>query len=133
MSYASVQILGYLGKDPELRYTKDGTSVCSFSVAVSEKYKDKETTTWFKVTFWGKQADIASQYLAKGKQVHVEGTPSLDEWTDKNGGKHGSLEVRGTALHFVGGQNDNQESSGSQQSGRSGTSKKAIDDDGVEW
>lgn len=113
MSFNKISILGYLGRDPELRYTPQGTPVCDFSVATSEKRKDssgepQEITTWFKVTFWGRQAELASQYLSKGRQVFVEGRLSQREWTDREGAKRASLEVHGTDLHFVGGRGEEQ-------------------------
>jgi single-strand DNA-binding protein len=111
MSFNKINILGNLGRDPELRYTPQGTAVCDFSIATSEKRRDsggeqQDLTTWFRVTFWGKQAEIASQYLSKGKQVYVEGRLSQREWTDRDGNKRTSLEVNGTDLHFVGTRGD---------------------------
>src|SRR5438034_11698708 len=78
MSFNKIIIVGNLGRDPELRYTPQGTAVCDFSVATNERRKDqsgemKDETTWFKVTFWGRQAEVASQYLTKGRQVYIEG------------------------------------------------------------
>lgn len=113
MSFNKISILGHLGRDPELRYTPQGTPVCDFSIATSEKRKDssgemQDVTTWFRVTFWGRQAELASQYLSKGRQVFVEGRLSQREWTDREGGKRYSLEVNGTDLHFVGSRGDEQ-------------------------
>lgn len=68
-----VTIIGNLGKDPEVRVTPGGLCVCNFSVAVSEKTKDKEHTEWFDVTAFGKLGEIASKYLKKGKTAYVEG------------------------------------------------------------
>lgn len=111
MSFNKIIILGYLGRNPEMRYTPQGTPVCDFSVATSEKRKDqagemKEETTWFKVTFFGKQAEVASQYLSKGKQVYVEGRLRAREWTDKDGKTRTSLEVTGTDLRLIGSKGD---------------------------
>src|SRR5215831_4152997 len=116
MSFNKITILGNLGRDPELRYTPQGTAVCDFSMATTEKRRDssgeqQDLTTWFRVTFWGKQAEIASQYLAKGRQVYVEGRLSQREWTDRDGNKRTSLEVNGTDLHFVGSRGDDQQRS----------------------
>src|SRR5215813_7371309 len=77
-SFNKIIVVGYLGRDPELRYTPDGTPVCNFSVATTERRKDKsgefrDVTTWFTVNMWGRQAEVANQYLAKGKQVYIEG------------------------------------------------------------
>ena len=108
MSFNKVILVGNLGRDPELRYTPQGTPVCNFSVATSEKRKDKtgemtETTTWFKVTLFGRQAETASQYLVKGKPVYIEGRLKLSEWTDKDGKTRATLEVTATDMQFIGG------------------------------
>src|SRR5215216_2938416 len=105
-SFNKIMIIGYLGRDPELRYTPQGTPVCDFSVATTERRKDKsgdtqEVTTWFRVSMFGRQAEIASQYLSKGRQVYVEGQLSQREWTDKDGAARTSLEVRGTEIQFL--------------------------------
>ncbi len=105
-SFNKIIIVGYLGRDPELRYTTSGTPVCDFSVATTERRKDKsgdmqEVTTWFRVSLFGRQAEIASQYLTKGRQVYVEGQLSQREWTDKEGATRTSLEVRGSDIQFL--------------------------------
>jgi single-strand DNA-binding protein len=105
-SFNKIIIVGYLGRDPELRYTTSGTPVCDFSVATTERRKDKsgdmqEITTWFRVSLFGRQAEIASQYLTKGRQVYVEGQLSQREWTDKEGATRISLEVRGSDIQFL--------------------------------
>jgi single-strand DNA-binding protein len=106
-SFNKVIIVGYLGRDPELRYTPQGTAVCNFSVATTEKRKDRagemqDVTTWFRVSAWGRQAEIANQYLAKGRQVYVEGRLRQEEFTDRDGNRRTSLEVHETDLHFIG-------------------------------
>src|SRR5215216_2179182 len=105
-SFNKITIVGYLGRDPELRYTPQGTPVCDFSVATTERRKDKsgdtqEVTTWFRVSMFGRQAEIASQYLSKGRQVYIEGQLSQREWTDKEGAARTSLEVRGSDIQFL--------------------------------
>lgn len=105
-SFNKVMIVGYLGRDPELRYTPQGTPVCDFSIATTERRKDKagemqELTTWFRVSLFGRQAEVATQYLAKGRQVYVEGQLSQREWTDKDGATRTSLEVRGSDIQFL--------------------------------
>jgi single-strand DNA-binding protein len=105
-SFNKIMIVGYLGRDPELRYTPQGTPVCDFSVATTERRKDRqgeqqEVTTWFRVSLFGRQAEVAAQYLAKGRQVYVEGQLSQREWTDKDGAARTSLEVRGTDIQFL--------------------------------
>jgi single-strand DNA-binding protein len=110
-SFNKIIIVGYLGRDPELRYTPDGTAVCDFSVATTERKKNKagelqDVTTWFRVTFWRRQAEFASQYLSKGKQVYIEGKLSMSEYQDRDGNTRTSLQVNGTEIHFVGSRGD---------------------------
>ncbi|HWP43761.1 MAG TPA: single-stranded DNA-binding protein [Blastocatellia bacterium] len=105
-SFNKIMIVGYLGRDPELRYTPQGTPVCDFSVATTERRKDKsggiqEHTTWFRVSLFGRQAEVASQYLTRGRQVYVEGQLSQREWIDKEGATRVSLEVRGSDVQFL--------------------------------
>ena len=105
-SFNKIMIVGYLGRDPEIRYSAQGTAICDFSVATTERRKDKngdmqEATTWFRVSLFGRQAEVAHQYLAKGKQVFVEGSLSQREWTDQGGATRTSLEVRGTDIQFL--------------------------------
>lgn len=111
MSFNKIIIVGNLGRDPELKYTPQGQQVCEFSVATSEKRKDasgefKDETIWFKVSFWGKLAEVASKYLSKGKQVYVEGRLRTREWTDKEGKSHTSLDVFGSELKLLGSRNE---------------------------
>jgi single-strand DNA-binding protein len=107
MSFNKIIIVGNLGRDPELRYTPQGSAVCSFSVATTEKRRDKsgemsDITTWFKVTLWEKRAETASKYLTKGSQVYIEGKLRTEEWTDKDGKTRTSLEVQATDMNFIG-------------------------------
>src|SRR3979409_1939587 len=108
MSFNKVILVGNLGRDPELRYTPQGTPVCSFSMATNERRKDKtgemqDQTTWFRVTLWGRQAETASQYLTKGRPVYIEGRLRVEEWTDRDGKPRHTLEVHGTDMQFIGG------------------------------
>lgn len=105
-SFNKIIIVGYLGRDPELRYTPQGTPVCDFSVATTERRRDKsgemqDVTTWFRVNLWGRLAEVASQYLSKGRLVYVEGRLSQREWQDRDGNTRISLEVHGTDLQFI--------------------------------
>ncbi len=108
MSFNKIILVGNLGRDPELRYTPQGTPVCSFTVATNEKRKDRagemqDVTTWFRVTLWGRQAETASQYLTKGRPIYVEGRIRLEEWTDRDGKQRYTLEVHATDMQFIGG------------------------------
>jgi single-strand DNA-binding protein len=111
MSFNKVILVGNLGRDPELRYTPQGTPVCSFTLATNERRKDRagesqDVTTWFKVTLWGRQAETASQYLAKGRPVYIEGRLRVEEWTDRDGKQRYTLEVNATDMQFIGGRGD---------------------------
>ncbi len=108
MSFNKIILVGNLGRDPELRYTPQGTPVCSFTVATNEKRKDRagemqDFTTWFRVTLWGRQAETASQYLTKGRPIYVEGRLRVEEWTDRDGKQRYTLEVHATDMQFIGG------------------------------
>ncbi len=103
--FQQIVLAGNLGRDPELRYTSDGTAVTDFSIAVneyrynSETQQSEELTTWFRVTVWRRQAETASQYLAKGRRVMVIGRlEPASAWIGQGGEARGSLEV--TALRF---------------------------------
>ena len=108
MSYNKISIIGNLGRDPELRYTPQGTAVCQFSVATNERRRDKsgeqqDITTWFRVTVWGKQAETASKYLSKGRKVYIEGRLHMEEWTDRDGKARQTLEVNASEVQFLDG------------------------------
>lgn len=109
--YSKLTIVGNVGKDAEMRYTPSGQAVTSFSVAANRQYsKDGQTvkeTTWFKVTTWGKQAEICSQYVKKGMTVLVEGRLTADPATgnpriwDNNGKPAASFEVTAEIVRFL--------------------------------
>lgn len=108
MSFNKIIVVGNLGRDPELRYTPQGNAVCSFSIASNERRRDKsgefqDVTTWFRVTLWGNQAENASKYLAKGRQVYIEGRLRTEEWTDRDGKTRTSIEINATDMQFLGG------------------------------
>lgn len=87
-----VILLGNLGKDPELKYTPQGTPVAKFSLATNDRFKDKDgnwqdRTEWHNITAWGRTAEIAGEYLKKGRQVYIEGTLRTHSWDDKQTGQ----------------------------------------------
>lgn len=100
-SFNKVILVGYLGRDPELRHIPSGNAVCNFSVATTEKNKDKDVTTWFRVTVWGKQGENCNEYLSKGSQVYVEGRLRQDEYTDRDGNTKYNLEVNASDVKFL--------------------------------
>lgn len=104
--YQHTVIVGNLGKDPELRYTGDGTPVTTFSVAVNKRWVDgdgevQERTTWFRVTAWRKLAETCAQYLNKGRKVLVEGDVKATTWCDQDGEPHATLELTARNVQFL--------------------------------
>ncbi len=88
-SVNKVILIGNLGKDPEVKYTPNGTAVAKFSLATNERYKDKDgnwqdRTEWHNITAWARTAEIAGEYLKKGRTVYIEGRLRTDSWEDKN-------------------------------------------------
>src|SRR5215467_6713531 len=103
-----VFLVGRLGRDPETRYTGGGSAVANFSVATDETYKDRngerqKRTEWHKIVVWGKQAEIAQQYLKKGSLVFIEGRIQSREWQDKEGQKRTSFEIVANNFRMLGG------------------------------
>src|SRR5215472_12644534 len=108
ISFNRITIVGYLGRDPETRYTPDGAPVCNFSVATTERRRDKsgepqELTTWFQVALFGRQAENVKEYLSKGSHVWLEGSLTVNQWTDRDGARRVNLEVRGSEIKFLSG------------------------------
>lgn len=118
MSYQKIIIVGNLGRDPEMRYTADGTPVTNFSVATNRSWNNPdgsraEETTWFRVTAWRRLAEIANQYLSKGRQVIVEGRLNPDRatggpriWTGQDGVARASYEITAGQIVFLSGRGD---------------------------
>ena len=113
-SVNKVILLGNLGRDPETRYTAGGDAVTNLSIATSEQWKDKsgekqERTEWHRVVLFGRQAEIAGEYLKKGRSVYIEGRLQTRKYTDKDGVEKYSTEVVGDRMQLIGG---SRESSG---------------------
>lgn len=107
-SLNKVTLIGNLGRDPELRQTQNGQQVAEFSIATSERWKDRggeqqERTEWHRIVVWGPQAELASKYLSKGRSVYVEGRIQYRDWTDKDGNKRTTTEIVASNLLFLGG------------------------------
>lgn len=103
-----VILIGNLGADPEIRYTPGGTAVANFRLATSEtrvnKEGNKETKTeWHKIVTFGKLAEICGEYLAKGKQVYIEGKIQTRSWDDKDGNKKYMTEIVANTMQMLGG------------------------------
>jgi single-strand DNA-binding protein len=111
MSVNKVILVGRLGRDPETRYTGGGQAVCNFSLATDESFKSKsgerqKRTEWHKIVVWGKQAEIAQQYLKKGSQIFLEGRIQSREWMDKENQKRTSFEIVATNFRMLGSRAD---------------------------
>lgn len=108
MSLNRVILLGRLGRDPEVRYAQSGTTVATLNMATDERRPDgnggwKNETEWHRVVLFGKQADLAKQYLTKGREVLIEGSLRTRQWQDKDGQKRYTTEVVAQNMRFVGG------------------------------
>ena len=116
--YQRVIIAGHLGRDPEMRYTPDGTPVTNFSVATSRRWTGQDgtshkRTTWFRVTVWRRQAETCNEYLQKGRAVLVEGEMNPDPetggpriWTGNDGIARASYELTARTVRFLGGRGE---------------------------
>lgn len=118
-SVNKVILIGNLGKDPEVKYTPQGTAVAKFTLATNDRYKDKEgnwqdRTEWHNITCWARTAEIAGEYLKKGRTVYVEGSLRTDSWDDKQTGqKRYSTYVNASDLVLLGGGRGEGEGGGS--------------------
>ena len=107
-SVNKVIIVGNLGADPETRYLPSGDAVCNIRVATTDKWKDKasgdmkEQTEWHRITFFGRLAEIAGEYLKKGSQVYVEGSLRTRKYTDKDGVEKYATDIRADTMQMLG-------------------------------
>lgn len=111
-SVNKVILVGNLGRDPEVRYMPSGDAVASFSIATTETWKDKngqkqEQTEWHRISMFGKQAEIAGQYLKKGSSVYIEGRLQTRKWTDKDGNERQTTEIRAERMQMLGSRSSN--------------------------
>ena len=119
-SVNKVILVGNLGRDPEVRYTQSGTPVANFTMATTDRWSDqssgekKERTEWHRIVVWGKQAEIAGEYLRKGRQVYVEGSLQTREWTDRDGNKRYTTEVKAQLFQMLGRRQDGEIAQGGQ-------------------
>jgi len=107
-SVNKVIIVGNLGADPETRYTPSGDAVTNIRVATTDRWKDKasgemkEQTEWHRISFFGRLAEVAGEYLKKGSQIYVEGSLRTRKWQDKDGQDRYSTEIRGDVMQMLG-------------------------------
>ena len=105
-SLNKVQIIGNLGADPEMRFTANGRALSTFNVAVNRRYQTadgerREETEWIRVVAWARLAELASQYLSKGRQVYVEGRLQTRQWDDQEGQRRYTTEVVAQDIQFL--------------------------------
>lgn len=136
-SINKVILIGNLGRDPEVRYTPNGNAVCNISVATTRNWKDKssgdkvEETEWHRVVFYDRLAEIAGEYLKKGRPVYVEGRLKTRKWTDKEGKDNYTTEVIADNMQLLGGRDSGDDSGGGGGGGyaRGGNRGGQMDDD----
>ena len=134
-TYNRVIIIGRLGRDPELRYTQNGTPVANMSLATDETYTDRDgnrqkRTEWHKVVVWNRQAELVSNYLAKGRMALVEGSLQTNKWQDNQGQNRATTEIKAMRVVFMDSQGDTTaRAPGS--GGGSGDDPFAFSDDGL--
>jgi len=107
MSVNKVILIGRLGSNPEVRFTPSGSAVANFNVATNESWNDKngqkqERTEWHRIVVWGKLAQLCGEYLAKGRQVYLEGRLQTRQWQDKEGQTKYTTEVIANTVQFLG-------------------------------
>lgn len=119
-SYNKIIIIGNVGRDPEVRSTPSSDQVADFSIATSERRtvqgQQQESTTWFRISAWGKLAEVCSQYVHKGSYLYIEGPLTQREYTDREGNNRTSLEVRAREIRML----DRRGDAGEGQGGGSG-------------
>jgi single-strand DNA-binding protein len=121
-SINKVILIGNLGRDPEVRYTPNGAAICNVTIATSRNWKDKnsgekmEETEWHRVVFFDRLAEIAGEYLKKGRPVYVEGRLKTRKWTDKDGVEKYTTEIMADNMQLLGGR----EGGGGDEGGGSG-------------
>jgi single-strand DNA-binding protein len=135
MSVNKVILVGRLGRDPETRYTGGGQAVANFSIATDETYKDRngekqKRTEWHKIVVWGKQAEIAQQYLKKGSLLFLEGRIQSREWQDKEGQKRTSFEIVASNFRMLGGRGDGAAAAGAGAGASAGGARHTDDFEG---
>ncbi len=111
-NFASVTLVGHLGRDVDTKFLSDGTLVANFSIATSRKRKDGEVTTWWNCTLFGKRGEAIAQWLHKGDPVLIQGEPYLRSYTAKDGSERLALEVDVREWAFVGGKGERHEGMG---------------------
>jgi single-strand DNA-binding protein len=126
-------LIGNLTRDPVITYTAKGTVIGDLSLAINRSFKGdngerQEETTFVDVTLWGKTAELAGQYLAKGRPVFIEGRLQLDTWQDKDGQKRSKMKVIGETMQFLGGKPGDAQEERQQPQRREPAKRETVDD-----
>ena len=131
MTWHQTIIVGNLGADPELRYLQSGRAVCNFSVAVTERWRDRQTneqqerTTWYRVAVWGGQAETCNTYLSRGRQVMVIGNVRARGYINNNGEAAASLDLTARDVRFMSGRDGGQQGGGDWGGGQRGGQRES--------
>ena len=133
-SLNKVMLIATLGKDPEVRYTTSGTAVTSFSVATNEKFKNRngeweERTEWHNIILWGRLAEIAGEYLTKGKPIYLEGRLQTRKWQDRESKDRYTTEIVAERMQMLGARNGSGNSGGG-NGGAGGHGDSEVGQDG---
>ena len=135
-SVNKVILVGNLGKDPEVRFMPNGEAVCNFSIATTDTWKDKagakqERTEWHNIVMYRKLAEIAGEYLKKGRPVYVEGRLQTRKWQDKDGNDKYTTEIIADQMQMLGSKDDTQNQSGESVSQQPKTAPPNKQNDGT--
>lgn len=127
-----VILVGNLGKDPEVRQISPNQTVCQFPIATGETWIDKsgqkqERTEWHRIVVWGKMAEVCGKYLAKGRQVYIEGRLQTRSWEDQQGQKKYTTEIVATTVQFLGGASGERSAGANYGAGASSSSFSSTD------
>ena len=139
-SVNKVILIGRLGADPEVRYTPAGMPVANFRIATSENWNDKqgqrqERTEWHRIVVWGKLAELCGQYLAKGRQIYVEGRIQTRQWEDRDKNKRFTTEIQAREVTFLGGRGEGGDAKRAPAAAETGAEKggSAIEEPGFDY
>ena len=131
-SVNKVILIGNLGRDPEVRYTPSGSAVCNVTMATTRSWKSKESgekveeTEWHRIVFYDRLAEIAGEYLKKGRSIYVEGRLKTRKWTDKDGAEKYTTEVIAQEMNMLGGREGMGGAAGEEEGGGGGYSERSA-------
>jgi len=135
-SINKVILIGRVGRDPEIKYTPNGSPVAKFSLATDESYKDRNgeqqrRTEWHNIVAWSKLAEICGEYLTKGKQIYIEGSIRSRQWEDQSGNKRTSYEIVARTMQMLGSRADSERGASAPASQERATPPPPPSDDAI--